>query len=163
NNEINGMFDRARQMASIAEASLAHEQLPAKAGFERWISHEPVGVVVVLAAWNYPLLIAINPTVAAILAGNAVVLKHSSRTPRCGEMIAEAFERAGGPSGLVIAVHADHDITEKIVQHPLTGYVSFTGSVGGGRKIYRAVAEKRFIDVGLELGGKDPAYVCADA
>lgn len=161
--EINGLADRAKQMASMAEEALAHEKLPAKEGFERWISHEPVGVVAVLAAWNYPLLIAVNPTVAAILAGNAVVMKHSSRTPTCGEMFAEAFARAGAPKDLVQAVHADHAVTELIVQHPLTGFVSFTGSVGGGRKIYQAVAEKRFIDVTLELGGKDPAYVCSDA
>jgi acyl-CoA reductase-like NAD-dependent aldehyde dehydrogenase len=161
--EISGMFDRARQMASIAEASLADEKLPAKEGFERWIAHEPVGVVVVLAAWNYPLLIASNPLIAAILAGNAAVIKHSSRTPRCGEMFQEAFAKAGVPKDLVIAIQADHAVTERLVQHPLTGYVSFTGSVAGGRKIYRSVAEKRFIDVGLELGGKDPAYVTADS
>lgn len=161
--EISGMFDRARQMSGIAERALEHEILPPKEGFERWISREPVGVVVVLAAWNYPLLIAINPLVAAILAGNAVVIKHSSRTPRAGEQIAEAFERAGAPRDLVVAIHADHAVTEKLVQHPSTGYVSFTGSVEGGRRIHRAVAEKRFIDVGLELGGKDPAYVASDA
>jgi acyl-CoA reductase-like NAD-dependent aldehyde dehydrogenase len=160
--EVVTMIDRARQMCSIAESALAAELLPPKAGFERWISHEPVGVVVVLAAWNYPLLIAANPLVAAILAGNSVVLKHSSRTPRCGEQFAEAFAAASAPKDLVIAVHADHDVTEKMVQHPLTGFVSFTGSVGGGRKIYQAVAAKRFIDVTLELGGKDPAYVTAD-
>jgi acyl-CoA reductase-like NAD-dependent aldehyde dehydrogenase len=161
--EMNGMFDRARQMASIAELALADERLPPKEGFERWIAHEPVGVAVVLAAWNYPLLIAINPLVAAILAGDAVVIKHSSRTPRSGEMFQEAFSRAGVPRDLVIAINADHSVTEQLVQHPLAGYVSFTGSVGGGRSIYRAVAEKRFIEVGLELGGKDPAYVTADS
>jgi acyl-CoA reductase-like NAD-dependent aldehyde dehydrogenase len=161
--EVRGMLDRARQMASIAEESLADLVLPPKDGFERWIAREPVGVVVVLAAWNYPLLIAINPTVAAILAGNSVVLKHSSRTPRCGEQIAETFKDAGAPADLVTAVHTDHKVAETLVGHPLTGYVSFTGSVGGGRKIYRAVADKRFIDVGLELGGKDPAYVLEDA
>jgi acyl-CoA reductase-like NAD-dependent aldehyde dehydrogenase len=161
--EISTMIDRARQMASIAEASLANEKLPPKDGFERWISREPVGAVVVMAAWNYPLLIAINPIVAAILSGNSVIIKHSSRTPRCGEQIQESFDRAGAPKDLVIAVHADHEVMERIVQHPLAGYVSFTGSVPGGREVYRAVAEKRFIDVGLELGGKDPAYVAADA
>ena len=161
--EIDGMCDRARQMASIAERALGDIVLPPKAGFERWIHREPVGVVAVLAAWNYPLLIAINPTVAAVLAGNSVVIKHSSRTPRCAEQIAEAFAEAGAPKGLVTAVHTDHALAEQLVAHPLTGYVSFTGSVGGGRRIYQAVAGHRFIDVGLELGGKDPAYVAEDA
>ncbi len=163
NGEINGMIDRCKQMASIAEAGLADEVLPAKEGFERFIRREPVGVVVVLAAWNYPLLIAINPTVAAVLAGNAVVLKHSSRTPRCAEQIAEAFEAAGVPKNLVTAIHTSHETAEALVAHPLAGFVSFTGSVSGGRRIYRAVAESRFIDVALELGGKDPAYIAADA
>jgi acyl-CoA reductase-like NAD-dependent aldehyde dehydrogenase len=161
--EISTMFDRARQMATISESALAQERLPSKDGFERFISHEPVGVVVVMAAWNYPLLIAVNPMVAAILAGNSVIIKHSSRTPRSGEQFQEAFARAGAPKDLVIAVLADHAVMESIVQHPLTGYVSFTGSVAGGRQVYRAVADKRFIDVGLELGGKDPAYVASDA
>lgn len=161
--EINGMCGRASAMAEIAEAALADEILPAKDGFERWIARDPVGVVVVLAAWNYPLLIAINPVVAAVLAGNAVVLKHSSRTPRCAEQIAEAFAQAGAPRGLVIAVHSDHDVAEAMVAHPLAGFVSFTGSVYGGRRVYEAVAKARFIDVGLELGGKDPAYVTDDA
>ena len=161
--EVAGMIERARQMASIAAEGLADEVLPAKEGFERWISREPVGVVVVLAAWNYPLLIAINPMVAAVLAGNAVVLKHSHRTARMGEQISEAFAAAGVPRDLVVAVHADHAVAEQLVAHPLAGYVSFTGSTAGGRKIYQAVAAQRFIDVGLELGGKDPAYVCADA
>jgi acyl-CoA reductase-like NAD-dependent aldehyde dehydrogenase len=162
-NEVNGMIDRARQMAGIAEVSLAPEVLPPKEGFERSIVREPVGVVAVLAAWNYPLLIGINPTVAAILAGNAVVMKHSSRTPRCAEHLEEAFRRAGAPDGLFVAIHTDHRVAEKLVQHELVGFVSFTGSVGGGRRIYQAIAEKRFIDVALELGGKDPAYVAADA
>ncbi len=161
--EINGMLDRARQMACIAEASLAPEILPAKEGFERYISREPVGVVLVLAAWNYPLLIAINATIASVLAGNAVVIKHSSRSPRGGEQLAEAFAAAGFPQDLVTSVHATHETTALMVQHPLAGYVSFTGSVAGGHAVYQAVAAQHFIDVGLELGGKDPAYVRADA
>jgi len=161
--EVGAMCDRARQMATIAERALADSPLPDKPGFSRWIRREPVGVVAVLAAWNYPLLIAINPTVASVLAGNSVIIKHSSRTPRCAEQIAEAFKEAGAPDDLVVAVHTDHPVAEQLVAHPLTGYVSFTGSVGGGRRIYQAVAASRFIDVGLELGGKDPAYVAEDA
>lgn len=161
--EIRGMIDRALQMASLAEKALSPIILPEAEGLERWIAREPVGVVAVLAAWNYPLLIAINPVAASVLAGNAVVLKHSSRTPQCAEQIAEAFETAGVPEGLITVVHADHPTTERLVQHPGIGFVSFTGSVGGGRRIYAAVAQKRFIDVTLELGGKDPAYVREDA
>ncbi|MCB9654208.1 MAG: aldehyde dehydrogenase family protein [Deltaproteobacteria bacterium] len=161
--EVRTMCARARALAEIAEAALADDVLPPIPGFERRIAHEPVGVVVVLAAWNYPLLIAVNPTVAAILAGNAVVLKHSARTPRVAEQFQEAFLAAGAPPDLVTAVHASHTVAKALVQHPKTGFVSFTGSVAGGRDIYRAVAETRFVDVTLELGGKDAAYVAADA
>jgi acyl-CoA reductase-like NAD-dependent aldehyde dehydrogenase len=156
--EVRGMCDRARQMCSIAESALADVTLPAKAGFERWIARESVGVVVVLAAWNYPLLIAINPIVAALLSGNTVVLKHSSRTPLAGDRLQCLF-----PDGLVSSVHCDHKTAEGLVAHPRAAYVSFTGSVAGGRRVYASVAQSRFIDVGLELGGKDPAYVRADA
>ena len=161
--EVRGMIDRATQMSTIAEDALADIVLPEQEGYSRWIRREPVGVVVVLAAWNYPLLTAINSVVAAVLAGNSVVLKQSPRTPRCAEQFAEAFEAAGAPKDLVMAIHCSYAISEELVAHPLAGYVSFTGSVFGGRRIYQAVAQSRFIDVGLELGGKDPAYVAEDA
>lgn len=160
--EIDTMFDRCRTMCRLAEAGLAPEVLPDKSGFERWIAREPVGVVVVLAAWNYPYIIAINPVVAAVLAGNSVILKHSSRTAQCAHHIASCFDAAQGPDGLVTALTASHAITERAVQHSRVGYVSFTGSVFGGRRIYQAVAQSKFVDVGLELGGKDPAYVTAN-
>ncbi len=161
-NEVNGLLERTQGMTEIAEATLADEWLPEKPGFARYVRHEPVGVVLDIAAWNYPLLIAVNVIVPGVLAGNAVIVKHSSKTPRCAEAFAVAFERAGAPSGLVQAVVAGHAETEALVQHPGVDRVSFTGSVEGGRQINRSASE-RFIDVGLELGGKDPAYVCADA
>ena len=161
--EIRGMIDRAHQMSGIAESSLADIILPEQEGYSRWIQREPVGVVVVLAAWNYPLLTAINSVVAAVLAGNSVVLKQSPRTPICAEQFAEAFAEAGAPDDLVLAIHCSYEVSEQLVAHPLAGYVSFTGSIFGGRRVYQAVAKSRFIDVGLELGGKDPAYVAQDA
>ena len=161
--EVRGMIYRATQMSAIAEDALADIVLPEQKGYSRWIRREPVGVVVVLAAWNYPLLTAINSVVAAVLAGNSVVLKQSPRAPRCAEQFAEAFEAAGAPKDLVTAIHCSYAVSEELVAHPLAGYVSFTGSVFGGRRIYQAVANSRFIDVGLELGGKDPAYVAEDA
>ncbi len=161
-NEVGGMLGRAEHMAGIAESALADETLPEKPGFRRYIRHEPLGVVLDIAAWNYPLLIAVNVVVPAVLAGNAVIIKHSSRTPLCGEAFAEAFRRAGAPDHLVQNVVADHKVTEQLMQHPGVDHVSFTGSVRGGHEVMQSTAG-RFIDVGLELGGKDPAYVCADA
>jgi acyl-CoA reductase-like NAD-dependent aldehyde dehydrogenase len=161
-SEIAGMALRARHMMSIARASLADIILPVKEKFERRIVKEPLGVVLALPAWNYPLLTAVNGVIPAILAGNAVVLKHSPRSPLCGEHFARAFEAAGAPKGLVPAIYCDHPTTERMVGDPRVDHVLFTGSVFGGHRIQQAGAN-RFLHVGLELGGNDPAYVAADA
>ncbi len=161
-NEINTMIDRAETMCRLAEGALADEPLPPKDGFERFIRHEPLGVVLDIAAWNYPLLIAVNVIVPALLAGNAVLIKHARLTPLCGGHFADAFARTAVPAGLVAAVTLDHDATAGLIRSGAVDYVSFTGSVSGGREVYAEVAH-RFIDAGLELGGKDPAYVSEDA
>ncbi|MFA7692195.1 MAG: aldehyde dehydrogenase family protein [Candidatus Hydrogenedentales bacterium] len=160
--EVKGMLGRAEHMISIAEKTLADEWLPDVPGFKRYIRHEPLGVVLDIAAWNYPLLIAVNVVVPAILAGNSVILKHSSRTPLCGQAFVDAFEKAGAPPHLVQNVIANHGVTAQLIQHPHVSHVSFTGSVKGGHEVSQSAAG-RFIETGLELGGKDPAYVCADA
>lgn len=161
-NEVGGMAGRARHMISIAEASLADINLP-KDGFERRIARVPHGVVLDLPPWNYPLLTAVNVVIPAVLAGNAVVLKHSPRSPLCGPHFADAFAEAGAPAALVQALHADHPTAQRMAADPRVGYVAFTGSVEGGRKIYAATAAKLWVDAGLELGGKDGAYVAPDA
>ena len=160
--EAGRLVERAEHMIGIAEELLADEPVPALDGFTRYIRHEPLGVVFDMAAWNYPLLIAVNVVVPSVLAGNAVIIKHSSRTPLCGQAFVDAFAKAGAPANLVQNVVASHAVTEQFVQHPGVDYVSFTGSTRGGHDIVRGAAG-RFIGVGLELGGKDPAYVCADA
>jgi acyl-CoA reductase-like NAD-dependent aldehyde dehydrogenase len=159
--EVKGMAGRWRHMMDIAKASLADIVLP-KEGFDRRIAKAPLGVVLDLPAWNYPLLTAVNAIVPAVLAGNAVVVKHSPRTPLCGGHFAKAFEDAGAPAGLVQAIFVDYETTERIVGDRRVDAVLFTGSVLGGHKI-QAAAKDRFIQVGLELGGNDPAYVAADA
>src|SRR2546423_8126859 len=160
--EVNTALVRARHMMSIAADALADERLPSTPGFTRFIRHEPVGVVLDISAWNYPLLITVNVVVPAVLAGDSVLIKHATRTALCGEAFERAFASAVAPEGLVTAVHADHDVCAQIIARPEIGYVSFTGSVRGGHEIYREVSA-RFIDAGLELGGKDPAYVAPDA
>jgi acyl-CoA reductase-like NAD-dependent aldehyde dehydrogenase len=159
--EVSGMAGRLRHMASIAEETLADTVLPPKEGFERRIVREPLGVVLDLPAWNYPLLTAVNAVAPAVLAGNAVVVKHSPRTPLCGEHFARAFTEAGGPEGVVQAVFLDYSRTEALVGDARVDHVLFTGSVHGGHRI-QAAAKDRFLHVGLELGGNDPAYVAAD-
>jgi acyl-CoA reductase-like NAD-dependent aldehyde dehydrogenase len=159
--EFKGMLERAEYMLSIAEESLAADILPHKAGFRRRIEHVPMGVVFNVAAWNYPLLIPINVVVPALLAGNTVLLKHSAKTPLCGRHFAEAFGQLEIPH-LVADLVLDHQQTGRVLADPRVAHAAFTGSVEGGRQIYRQVAQ-RFIDVGLELGGNDPAYVAEDA
>ena len=161
-NEINTMIDRAETMCRLAEEALADEALPPKEWFTRFIRHEPLGVVLDIAAWNYPLLIAVNVIVPALLAGNGVLVKHARLTPLCAQHFVDAFARTDLPAGLIAATVLDHELTAKLIRSGHVDYVSFTGSVGGGREIYQSVSS-RFIDAGLELGGKDPAYVAPDA
>ena len=160
--EVKGMAGRARHMASIAEASLADVAIAKVDNFERRVVKEPLGVILDLPAWNYPLLTAVNAVIPAVLAGNAVVVKHSPRSPLCGGHFARAFAKAGAPAELVQALDCDHPTSEKIVGDARVDHVLFTGSVYGGHRIQQAAAG-RFLHVGLELGGNDPAYVAADA
>ncbi len=158
--EVTSTAARARHMMSIAEASLADVVLPL-AGFERRIVREPVGVVLDLPAWNYPLLTAVNCVIPAVLAGNAVIVKHSPRSPLCGEHFARAFAEAGAPAHLVQALHCDHAQSERMVGDDRVDQVVFTGSVLGGHRMIEA-ASRRFLHPCLELGGNDPAYVAPD-
>jgi len=160
--EVEGMADRARTMIRLADQGLAHVKLDEREGLERWIQREALGVVFVIAPWNYPYLTAINAVVPAILAGNTVVIKHSAQTPLCAERLVEAFETAGMPDGVFQYLHLTHEETENIIKDNRINHVAFTGSVPGGVMVEKAAAG-RFIGLGLELGGKDPAYVRGDA
>jgi acyl-CoA reductase-like NAD-dependent aldehyde dehydrogenase len=156
-----GFQERARHMAGIASTELADIAAPAIDGFVRYIRRDPVGTVLVVAPWNYPYLTAVNIVVPALLAGNTVVLKHSTQTLLCAERYEEAFRAAGVPDGVLQHVHATHDDIARMIADPRVDFVAFTGSVSGGHAIEQA-ASTRFIGAGLELGGKDPAYVRAD-
>lgn len=160
--EIRGFVHRANTMMRLAPEALADEQVRDKEGFLRFIRHEPVGCVLVLAPWNYPYLCAVNAVVPALLAGNTVLLKHSDQTPLCAERLQEAAVAAGFPSGVFQSVHASHERVAELVADARVDFVAFTGSVEGGRAVHRAAAG-HFKAVGLELGGKDPAYIRADA
>jgi len=160
--EVRGFEERARYMMSIAAISLADIDPGPKQGFRRFIRREPLGVVLVLAPWNYPYLTSVNAVVPALLAGNAVILKHSNQTPLCAERFAECFQEADLPDGVFQFLHCSHDQSAEMIGSPLIDFVCFTGSVEGGHAVQKA-ASARFIGAGLELGGKDPAYVRADA
>ncbi len=160
--EKRGVEERSRYMIGIAEDALKPSMRPDKEGFERWIAREPLGTVMVIAPWNYPYLTAVNSIVPALMAGNAVILKHASQTLLAGERFAEAFKAAGLPDGLFQNLVLNHADTEKLIGSGAIDHINFTGSVEGGRRIERAAAGT-FATLGLELGGKDPAYVRADA
>jgi len=161
-NEVRGTLERARHMIAIAPSALADIDAGPKEHFKRFIRREPLGVVLTIAAWNYPYLIAVNSVVPALMAGNAVVLKHSAQTPLCAERFATALQEAGLPHGVFQALHMSHEDTERAIRDPRVDFVAFTGSVAGGHAVQRAAAE-RFIGTGLELGGCDPVYVRNDA
>ena len=162
-NELRrGFQERALYMCGIAEEALADLEVGKKEGFERFIRREPLGAVLVVAPWNYPWLTSVNALVPALLAGNSVILKMAAQTPLVAERYAEAFAAVGLPEGVFQYLHMDHGDTARVIADPRLGYVAFTGSVPGGHAVQRAAAG-RFVGTGLELGGKDPAYVRPDA
>lgn len=160
--EVGGFEERARYMIDIAGQKLGDIPAEKRAGFTRFIRREPLGVVFTIAPWNYPYLTAVNSVIPAIMAGNSVILKHSAQTPLCAERFVEAFAAAGLPEGVFQYLHLSHSTVAKVIQSPEVNHVAFTGSVAGGVAVEKA-ASGLFKGVGLELGGKDPAYVRADA
>lgn len=160
--EFGGLNERAAYMQGIAASALAHTVIEDSATSRRMLAREPVGVVFVIAPWNYPYLTALNTIVPALIAGNAVMLKHASQTIKVGERIAQAMHAGGVPADVFQNVVLDHAGTEALIQARAFGFVNFTGSVAGGGAIEYAAAGT-FTATGLELGGKDPGYVRADA
>lgn len=156
------MRERTLALCDMAAQSLADHVLPDRPGFRRFIRREPVGTVLDIAAWNYPLLIPINVIVPAVLGGNAVVVKHAPQTALVADQLEHAFGAAGAPAGLVQALPVDHVVVAELIARRRFGFVAFTGSVRGGHEVYRTVARENFVGVGLELGGKDPALVLPD-
>src|SRR3954471_15332000 len=162
-NEIRrGFHERVSYLTGIAPQALEDISLEQESGFERFIRREPLGTVFVIAPWNYPWLTSVNAIVPALLAGNSVVLKMAQQTPLVAERYSDAFRAAGLPAGVFQFLHLDHEQTARVIADPRIAFVAFTGSVSGGHAVQRAAAG-RFIGLGLELGGKDPAYVRPDA
>ncbi len=161
--EVATFFDRAEHMISICEDALAPEVLPERTGFYRRIDRVPHGVIFEMAAWNYPLIIPVNVIIPALLSGNVVLLKHSPLTPLCGQALQDGFSDLEIPN-LVTNLIMTHESTGRLLKSPEIDHVCFTGSVSTGHLVYQTVASgPRFVDVNLELGGKDPAYVASDA
>lgn len=160
--EFGGFKERADYMASIAESALADIEIESSDQFQRFIQRNPLGVVFVVAPWNYPYMTAINTVAPALIAGNGVLLKHATQTLLAGERMAAAFHAAGVPEAVFQNVFLDHDTTSSLIQGGSVDFINFTGSVAGGRAMEQAAAGT-FTGVSTELGGKDPGYVMEDA
>ena len=160
--EFGGFNERASYMADIAIDALAPIEIENSNNFRRVIKRVPHGLVLVVAPWNYPFMTAINTVAPALIAGNAVMLKHASQTPLVGERLAKAFHSVGIPRDVFQNVFLDHDTTSALISGRAFGFINFTGSVSGGVAMEKAAAGT-FTGIGLELGGKDPGYVMEDA
>ncbi|KAI8637549.1 aldehyde dehydrogenase [Parasitella parasitica] len=163
--EVKGVLERANYMISVAEESLADDVIEDSPGLvKRYQRKEPLGPVFLIAAWNYPYLTTVNNIIPALLAGNTVLLKQSPQTPKCADIFVETLREAGVPTDVVQAVHVHDKEASYLVQHPSIQFVNFTGSVAVGKKIRQAIGDcQHLIGCGMELGGKDAAYVLPDS
>jgi len=164
--EVVGTIDALNWCAAHAPRLLAEEPIPMRQPLfltkQAKFSYEPLGVVAVIAPWNYPWSIPFDEVAMALMAGNGVVLKPASLTPLLGERIQSVFDKAGFPEGLVRTVHGGGAIGQALCEAPGIRKVFFTGSVEVGRRVGEICASQLKGSV-LELGGKDPQIVCADA
>ena len=139
--EVRGFEERARYMLAAAPAALGDVEPEPKPGFTRLIRREPLGLVLVLAPWNYPYLTAVNAVIPALAAGNTVLLKHSAQTPLCAERFQQAFDEAGLPPGVFQHLHLSHDAALRLAGSGAARLVAFTGSVGGGHAMQAAAGQ----------------------
>jgi acyl-CoA reductase-like NAD-dependent aldehyde dehydrogenase len=186
--EIATAVKRADYLVKISDEALRDTKGEAEKGYQRFIRKVPVGPVLIIFAWNvstthspilvsqyafsgvvhanpksqYPYLILVNSLIPALLSGNTVILKPSPQTPTIVEQVSQAFSAAGLPNEVIQYFHSGSpSMIETIVRDPRIAHVCFTGSVAGGLAVQKAASD-RIVDVGLELGGKDPAYVRSD-
>ena len=161
-NELKGLLPRLDFFLKETPRALRRETVldDRTARIVETITHEPLGVIANISAWNYPYFVGSNVFVPALLAGNAVLYKPSEFATRTGLSIARLLHQSGVPASVFVPLVGTGEVGSMLVQQKVDG-VFFTGSVGTGKKIARAVAG-RMIKVQLELGGKDPVYVCAD-
>jgi acyl-CoA reductase-like NAD-dependent aldehyde dehydrogenase len=161
-NELNGLVTRIDFFLDASTKALRGEKVHADAAqnLEERITHEPLGVIANISAWNYPYFVGCNVFVPALVAGNAVLYKPSEYAALSGGHIAQMMHEAGVPDDVFVPVIGDGATGAALLRQPVDG-VFFTGSYATGARI-AAVAGRRMVKVQLELGGKDPVYVCDD-
>lgn len=158
--EIKGGVGRSQFFVENSEQYLAEEWMVAEGATREKIVYEPLGVIANISAWNYPVLVGFNVFIPALIGGNAVLYKPSEFSTLTGQNMAELLWEAGIPKDVFQVVIGGKDAGEALLNLPLDGYF-FTGSYATGKYIAERVAGK-LVPVGLELGGKDPMYVCED-
>jgi len=159
-NELKGVLPRIDFFLAETAKTLRPARVSKDAGMEERITLEPLGVVANISAWNYPWFVGANVFVPALLAGNAVIYKPSEYAAMTGLAIARLLHESGVPEDVFVPVIGAGDAGAALLKLPVDG-VFFTGSYGTGKKIAEAV-RGRLIKLQLELGGKDPVYVCED-
>lgn len=158
--EINGGVGRSKFFVDNSEKYLAEEWMVSEGATREKIGYEPLGVIANISAWNYPILVGVNVVVPALIGGNSVLYKPSEFSTLTGLNMAEMLWEAGVPKDVFQVVIGEKDAGEALLNLPLNGYF-FTGSYNTGKYIAERVASK-LVPVGLELGGKDPMYICDD-
>ncbi len=159
-NELNGLLGRIDFFLSAAEPTLAPRQVYDEGGMREVISHEPLGVIANISAWNYPYFVGANVFVPALLTGNAVLYKPSEFATLTGLEIGKLLHLSGIPQDVFALVIGDAEAGRAVLAQPVDG-VFFTGSYATGNRIAQQVGP-RMAKLQLELGGKDPTYVCED-
>ena len=169
--ELEAGLAKLRRIADLAETALQDTSVAANGKpFAYTMRRVAKGVIYTIAPWNYPFFTALNSIGPALLAGNAVVLKHAS-TPSVGELFEHAFNTMGGITGLCQNLSIDIPTSNRVILESAIDHVVFTGSVGGGAAMAQLVGQRAsnlslrepFLQTSLELGGSDAAYVAADA
>ncbi|ANB12033.1 aldehyde dehydrogenase (NADP(+)) ALD4 [Sugiyamaella lignohabitans] len=162
--EISTAALRAEVLLGYADEALAPVNVDesTRPSFKKYLTKDPLGVILIIFPWNYPYLCLTNGLIPALLAGNSVLIKPSPQTPNVANEVAKLFKTAGLPDGVLQVVHSgDVQVLEGLVQRKAVAGVVFTGSVEGGLAVQKAAAG-RTIPIALELGGNDPAYVRSD-
>jgi acyl-CoA reductase-like NAD-dependent aldehyde dehydrogenase len=160
-NELNGLLPRIDFFLAETGPATAAETVFDEGGMREQIQHEPLGLVANISAWNYPWFVGCNVILPALLTGNAVLYKPSEYATLTGLEIARLLHEAGVPREIMVCLVGGGEVGAALLEQPVDG-VFFTGSHGTGQRIAQAVGQ-RFVKLQLELGGKDPTYVCEDA
>ena len=160
-NELNGLLARIDFFLAEVESVIATQTVFSEGGMTEQIEHQPLGVVANISAWNYPWFVGGNVVIPALLTGNAVLYKPSEYAAMTGLAMARLLRAAGVPSDVLVPLIGGPDVGTALLNQTIEG-LFFTGSHATGVKIAQALGQ-RLVKLQLELGGKDPTYVCEDA